>query len=386
MAIQTPERRLQRQPERRLRADARSDAAIRHRLQHNDNRNLGIGQWDRRGARLSRARATTAQFRVQQIGPLGRRAFLRTRLQYSWTDSESRSAVEAPTIRVNDAFTRGGAQVAGGQHSRTLIVRLRSRLRPRQPHAAHRRADRRRALALGRHSRTISAPTRSKASTAFDAGPAAQLHAAHRRSEHRLHNFQGAFYVQDDMRVRRNLTLSAGVRYEAQTHVDDFNNVMPRFGVTWAPGTARPDDAASELGHFLRLAVDEHLRADAARRRLPAAGDRHRQSAVSRSSPTRVARRRAGQPVRARRRLRAAAVDAREPRHRSARYKQLQASATYAYTRGGALARGVNLNAPVNGVRPDRGSATSSRSCRTRARASISCRPTSPPTRARCCR
>ena len=35
------------------------------------------------------------------------------------------------------------------------------------------------------------------------------------------------------------------------------------------------------------------------------------------------------------------------------RYKTLQASATYAYTRGGAVARGLNLNAPVNGVRPD---------------------------------
>jgi hypothetical protein len=31
----------------------------------------------------------------------------------------------------------------------------------------------------------------------------------------------------------------------------------------------------------------------------------------------------------------------------------LQSSVTYAYTRGGALARGVNLNAPADGVRPD---------------------------------
>ena len=46
----------------------------------------------------------------------------------------------------------------------------------------------------------------------------------------------------------------------------------------------RPDDAARELGHLPRLAADEHLRADAARRRLPPAGDRHRQSAVSGAS------------------------------------------------------------------------------------------------------
>src|SRR5207237_700576 len=47
--------------------------------------------------------------------------------------------------------------------------------------------------------------------------------------------FQGAFYVQDDIRPKKSLTLSAGVRYEVQTHVGDANNVGPRFGVTWAP-------------------------------------------------------------------------------------------------------------------------------------------------------
>jgi hypothetical protein len=35
------------------------------------------------------------------------------------------------------------------------------------------------------------------------------------------------------------------------------------------------------------------------------------------------------------------------------RYRQLQASATYSYIRGDAIARGENLNEPINGVRPD---------------------------------
>ena len=63
-------------------------------------------------------------------------------------------------------------------------------------------------------------------------------------------NFQGAVYVQDDIRVRRNLTLSGGVRYEAQTHVEDSNNVMPRFGVTWSPGTAGLTTLRASWGIF----------------------------------------------------------------------------------------------------------------------------------------
>ena len=65
--------------------------------------------------------------------------------------------------------------------------------------------------------------------------PAAELHPAHRRSEHPLLAIQAGLYVQDDIRVRKSLTLSPGMRYEAQTHLSDYNNFGPRFGVTWAP-------------------------------------------------------------------------------------------------------------------------------------------------------
>lgn len=48
-------------------------------------------------------------------------------------------------------------------------------------------------------------------------------------------NVLGAFYVQDDIRIRKNLTLSPGLRYEAQTHIDDVDNFGPRVGINWAP-------------------------------------------------------------------------------------------------------------------------------------------------------
>ena len=42
-------------------------------------------------------------------------------------------------------------------------------------------------------------------------------------------------FVQDDWRARKNLTVSAGLRQEFQTHLGDRWNLAPRAGLTWSP-------------------------------------------------------------------------------------------------------------------------------------------------------
>ena len=40
-------------------------------------------------------------------------------------------------------------------------------------------------------------------------------------------------FVNDDWRVRPNLTLSLGVRYETQTNIGDHGDLTPRLGIAW---------------------------------------------------------------------------------------------------------------------------------------------------------
>jgi hypothetical protein len=49
-------------------------------------------------------------------------------------------------------------------------------------------------------------------------------------------------FVQDDWRLRTNLTISTGFRYETQNNITDHFDPAPRFAVAWAPGgkSARP--------------------------------------------------------------------------------------------------------------------------------------------------
>jgi hypothetical protein len=45
-------------------------------------------------------------------------------------------------------------------------------------------------------------------------------------------------YVTDDWRVLPNLTISAGLRYEAETHIHDLTDFGPRLALAWSPKTA----------------------------------------------------------------------------------------------------------------------------------------------------
>ena len=58
----------------------------------------------------------------------------------------------------------------------------------------------------------------------------------------------GAF-VQNDWRLNRRLTLFAGVRYERQTNIDDSNNVDPRVGFAFSPGSATVVRGGAGLFH-----------------------------------------------------------------------------------------------------------------------------------------
>src|SRR5439155_1348444 len=149
---------------------------VAYNLTRVTNNNLGVGGYDEPERAYSTG-SNVNNVRVQHFGPLGRRAVWRSRLQLFWSDADTQSATEAPTIRVLDAFTSGGAQLSGGGHSRRL--NLGSDLVHNVP------------------AFLANEPSKYKRRVG-DANIAYQ-------------NLQGVFCVQDDRRVRKNLPLSANV-------------------------------------------------------------------------------------------------------------------------------------------------------------------------------
>ncbi|HEY3884759.1 MAG TPA: hypothetical protein VGL62_06115, partial [Vicinamibacterales bacterium] len=164
-------------------------------------------------------------------------------------------------------------------------------------------------------------------------------------------NVEAAVYAQDDIRIRKGLTLSPGVRYEAQAHVAGLDNVGPRFGVTWAPGKSGNTTLRGSFGMFY-----DWLQTSTYQQTLQVNGLREQElSIVDPSYPDPGS---FGTVSATSRYLFA-------PDLQLARYsrvslgidraitKQFRLNAVYAHVDGSRLLRGDNLNAPVNAVRPD---------------------------------
>ena len=58
-------------------------------------------------------------------------------------------------------------------------------------------------------------------------------------------------FIQDDWRVRPNITFSYGLRYETQTNAHSKYDFAPRLAVAWSPGaanSARPPKMVIRVG------------------------------------------------------------------------------------------------------------------------------------------
>jgi len=205
-------------------------------------KNLGVGDYNL-PERGYGGRQLNSNARVQEAGPLGRRAFMNTRIGYQQMDLDLNSATEAPTVVVLDAFTAGGAQQRQDTRLQALTaasdvdyVRGVHSMRFGVLTDANWARNIQQNNYLGTY--TFSSPEAYGAGTPL-------LYTRVVGDPHVDFFFaRGAVYAQDDIKLK-GLTLSPGVRYSIQTHVDDRSGVEPRFGMTWAP---RPNGATTIRG------------------------------------------------------------------------------------------------------------------------------------------
>ncbi len=313
-------------------------------------KNIGVGERNQleRGYSTSDANNT---LRIQEAGPLGRRFFINTRASINWSKSKSESLFEQGTIQVLESFTSGGQQRQGGVRSKS--INLQSDLDyVRGIHSV------RAGLQMDGGSYRSNDFSNYIGTYTFESLVQYQLGLPRSFTKRTgdpniaYKNLQTGLYLQDDIRVRRNLTLSPGIRYEAQTHLSDYNNFGPRFGVTWSPGKSGKTTLRGSAGIFYDWlstnTYEQTLRVDGFRQQeinIPSPSYPNPDLSTGTVMPTN--RYLLSDDLKMQKNVRFSAGLSRTVT------RMLSVNANYAHTTGANLMRGLNLNAPVNGVRPD---------------------------------
>jgi hypothetical protein len=183
--------------------------------------------------------STEQNLQLSDTQILGNNAVNETLFQYAHSKSSQLAQSSDPTVIVQGAFTGGGnslGQVADNQNrfelqNNTSFV-----------HGAHSfkfgtrlRATQDSNKSTGGFNGTFTFSTladyialKPSQYSVMKGSPASNITA-----------FDASVYADDEWRVRPNLTLSYGLRYEAQTHLSDYMNVAPRVSAAWATNSGK---------------------------------------------------------------------------------------------------------------------------------------------------
>ena len=313
--------------------------------------NLGVGDFDLPERGYSQTR-TDEVLRGSIVGSIGKALYNELRVQWQSSELAFAPVSSSPAVLVLNAFDAGGAQLAGSRGSTTIYL-----------------ADDL-DIAVGRHA--------IRAGMQLDAG-------SYRSSE--LRNATGTFtfasldayaagrpttftrnvgdpdvdiaqaqlglYVQDDIRARKDLTVSAGLRQEVQSHIGGLN-LAPRGGIAWSPFNGGKTTIRAGAGIFFdwfdAQAYEQGVQLDGTHQQI--------ETVVSPGYPDPAAGGLAIALPAGRVQFAPALTQPTLKEARGGVEQQLPAdmrvNALFVHRRGSNLLRGVNVNAPgATGARPD---------------------------------
>jgi len=198
--------------------------------------NQGVGDFNL-PSRAYREEQSQQTFQLTDTKTFSARAVTETRFQYQRGTVQDTAAVSAPAIVVVGAFTDGGSSTgnSGSTANSWELGNTSTIIRGRHTFKFGGRA---------RYSRLDDTSLTNFAGTftfytldQYLAGTPAQFSRNSGLPASLVSQADAGVFVGDDWRVRRNLTLSLGLRYEAQTNLGDHGDWAPRVGVAWGSKT-----------------------------------------------------------------------------------------------------------------------------------------------------
>jgi hypothetical protein len=326
---------------------ANGQLQLEYTRRQNDRSNLGVGDFDL----PERAYATdnsTDIFRVRSTSVIGKKVFSEFRFSVIDSALSTLPVSTVPTIRVNDAFNAGGAGQMGDRSAREI------ELAQNFDFTVGRRHSMRAGVLI--ESGWWDSDQRANAFGTYTFASLDDFNAG-RPSTYTIRigdpnvdytQTKVGWFIQDDFRASRSLQLSLGLRHEVQTQVDSRWNFAPRAALTWnATRTATVRGGYGIFYDWYDAAVYEQtIRVDGVNqvdRIVQNPGFPVTEGGGSSLPPSVIRAASLDQPI-----IHQASVGFEKPLAPWADFR-----ADYMWTRGYRTLRSVNVNAPIDGVRPD---------------------------------
>jgi hypothetical protein len=201
----------------------------------NDKRqNLGVGDFDL-AERAYDTESINDLLRVRNTQTIGKKVFSELRFEVTQSQLSYFSHSSVPTVRVLDSFTSGGAGQTGVREGRQFT------LAQNFDFAIAKHAFRTGLLVEGGW---WDSTTQANANGTFtfssldDYGVGRAQTYQQRFGDPNVSysQFETGWYIQDDFRLSKNVNLSLGLRQEVQTNIDDKWNLAPRAAFSWSLG------------------------------------------------------------------------------------------------------------------------------------------------------
>jgi hypothetical protein len=232
-AYGNPRQRLDISPRIDVQLTANNTLTARYGFSQSSETGDGVGQLALESQAYNNS-STQHDFQLSDTQILGNNAVNETLFEYTHSQSSQAAQNSDPTLMVQGAFTGGGngmgtiadnqnrfelqnnTSLAHGSHSIKIGTRLRATQDANSSTSGFNGtftfstlAD---YLALQPSQYSVMTGSPKSKVTAFDA----------------------SIYAADEWRLRPSFTLSYGLRYEAQTHLNDYLNLAPRLSAAWA--------------------------------------------------------------------------------------------------------------------------------------------------------
>jgi hypothetical protein len=238
----TPARRTTFSPRLDWQLNPTNTLIVRYSYERTGRQNQGVGDFNLPERAFDTA-GTEHTIQLTETAIINQRIINETRFQFERDRTRREGGLFAPTIRVQEAFTSGGAQVLLSTSDEDRFELQNFTSWAWGPHAL-------KAGARLRHIRLTDVSQQNFAGTftftsleqyrqtLLDVAGArpAQFTLSAGEPEAKITRTDFSPFVQDDWRLRPNLTISAGLRYDWQTDIGSALNFAPRLAFAWSPG------------------------------------------------------------------------------------------------------------------------------------------------------